>query len=186
MAENTVLRRQYDNSRMAARSRYKAERTGGWLFSSFWNKGGLNQSSAWGNKEKKILNPLKERIYKTWSQDQIQGIKIWKLGMTLNMSYFLCKEKILLPNSLTNGPFIMLPIPGSIISPTKYGPPIIFTPVRMKYVILFCVFKNDITFACKSSLFFLTPISSINLIYYFIGKIYLNQFWYKCYYSTFF
>ena len=56
------------------------------------------------------------------------------------------------------------------------GQPIIFTLSRTKCAILFCMFKNVITSACKSSLLFLTPTCSINLICYFLGKIYLNQF----------
>ena len=69
------------------------------------------------------------------------------------------------------------------VAPANSGQPIIFTLSRMKCTVLFHVFKNVIT-SCKSSLFFLTPTCSINLICYFLGKIYLNQFSYKHYYPT--
>lgn len=110
----------------------------------------VNQSSDWGEKEK-ILNPLKERIYKIWSQDSIQGVKLRKL-----------------PSGLSRGPFIMLPVPSSITFPTNSHLSTISIPVRMRCA--FCVFKNVITSTYKFSLFFLTPFCSINLIITLLGR----------------
>lgn len=91
--------------------------------------------------------------------------------MILNISYFLCEERIPLPSGLSSGPLIMLPVPGSITSPTNSHLSTTFIPVRKKCaIILFCVFKNVITSTYKFSLFFLTPFCSINLIITLLGR----------------
>lgn len=146
--ENTILRRQQGNCGMAGSSRFVAERIGRWWLYSFWSKGGLDQQGPEVIKKRRCYIYWSGRIYNTWSQNYIQATKVKKIGVILNVSYFLSQEKKLL-NGLSNGPFIRLPIPGSIMSSINSFLSRSFIQVRMKYVILFHELKTVIISACN-------------------------------------